>query len=408
MGVGVWRCVLLLAAATVASTADPDGQELFRKVRAKVLADVSRVPRYTCVQTVDRTQFQPLHGIRPESCKEVIAARRQLLSPGFVVWRDRLRLDVAVVDGEESFSWAGASRFETNHVDELVASGATNSGEFVSFLLSIFGGEPDSISFRPLSLFTFNVPMAKSHYTYHRRGGASRRTTGYHGSLRVDPETADLKFLTILADEFPADEATCSVEDTMNYHRVRIGNGDFLLPTVATLDILYQSGGESVNETRYSSCREYTGDSTIRFDDDNAPAAETMPEKSTSGPAASRRPQQGTFPPGLLFRIALASPIHSQTAAAGDAITGIVLGEVKDPAAGQVARENDIVHGRILQLEQNMFPAFWVIAVRFDSLEHDGVERPISLKSRAGGIFTFNQTGSLELDRTFQSEWETQ
>jgi hypothetical protein len=403
----MWRCVLLLGAATVASTADPDGRELFRKVRAKVLDDVSRVPRYTCVQTVDRTQYQPLHGTGPESCKAVIAARRQLLSPGFLMWRDRLRLDVAVVDGEESFSWAGASRFETNHVDELVASGAINNGEFVSFLLSIFGGETDSISFRPLSLFTFNVPQTRSHYTFHRRGGAGRQITGYHGSFRVDPETADLRFLTILADEFPAEDATCSVEDTMNYHRVRIGNGDFLLPSVATLDILYQNGGESVNETRYSSCREYTGDSTIRFDDDAAPAAETMPEKSTSGLAASRGLQQGKLPPGLLFRIALASPISSQTAAAGDAITGIVLGEVKDSTVGQIAHENDIVHGRILQLEQNMFPAFWMIAIRFDSLEHGGVERPISLKARAGGIFTFNQTGSLELDRTFQSEWET-
>ena len=117
---------------------------------------------------------------------------------------------------------------ETSHVEELVKSGATGSGEFVSYLMSIFGRDTDSISYLGRSLFAFHVPLERSHYRYHTNG--PDRITGYHGSFLVDPATAELKRLTVVADEFPAGEAACKVEDTMDYHRVKIGNGELLLP----------------------------------------------------------------------------------------------------------------------------------------------------------------------------------
>src|SRR5579863_7845024 len=237
MSLALRSCLALLAAVTAARTADPDPQELFRKVRAKVLDDVSHVPRYTCVQTVNRAQYRLQYAIQPGSCRAMIAARTQETPSGFLIVRDRLRLDVAVVDGAETFSWAGARRFETSHVEDLVKSGATGSGEFVSYLISVFGPDTDSISYLGKSLFAFNVPLAKSHYTYSTRG--PDRTIGYHGSFLVDPATAELKRLTVVADQFPAGDDVCLVEDKMDYHRVQIGSGDFLLPEAATMDVLF-------------------------------------------------------------------------------------------------------------------------------------------------------------------------
>jgi hypothetical protein len=401
MRLALRSCVMLLAAATAARTADPDPQELFRKVRARVLDDISHVPRYTCVQTVNRAQYRPQYGIKPAGCRALIAARKQLTSPGYLIVRDRLRLDVAVVDGAETFSWAGARQFETNRVDELVKSGATGSGEFVSYLISVFGKDTDSISWLGQSLFAFNVPLEKSHYTYSTNG--PDRTTGYHGSFLVDPATAELKRLTVVADDFPANETACRVIDTMDYHRVKIGSGDFLLPEAATMNVLFSEGIESLNEIGYSDCREYAGESTIRFDDGAAePGA---PKNDAAQPAAPAR----MLPAGLRFRIGLTSPITSETAAAGDAVTGVILHEVKDRKQGIVARENDVVHGRILQMEQHMYPfPRWVLGIRFDTLEHDGVEQPLALKSKdRRGTFIFEQAGNVVIDRSFHSEWET-
>ena len=90
MSLALRSCVVMLAAATAARTADPDPQELFRKVRAKVLDDISHVPRYTCVQTVNRAQYRPQYGVKPASCRAMVAARRQLTSPGYLMVRDRL------------------------------------------------------------------------------------------------------------------------------------------------------------------------------------------------------------------------------------------------------------------------------------------------------------------------------
>jgi hypothetical protein len=53
--------LLALALAVVAAgwTADPVVEELFKQTRAKVLDNSKRMPRYTCVETVDRAQYQP-------------------------------------------------------------------------------------------------------------------------------------------------------------------------------------------------------------------------------------------------------------------------------------------------------------------------------------------------------------
>ena len=93
---------------------------------------------------------------------------------GALMLRDRLRLDVAVVDGGEIFSWAGAGKFETHDVDKLVGDGASGSGEFGSFLASVFGGAPDAIRYawlrNDLAQFEYNVPVAKSNYRYRTNG----------------------------------------------------------------------------------------------------------------------------------------------------------------------------------------------------------------------------------------------
>jgi hypothetical protein len=193
------------------------------------------------------------------------------------------------------------------------------------------------------------------------------------------------------------------MEDNMDYHRVKIGNGDFLLPEAAAMDVLFSEGIESVNEIAYSNCREYAGQATIRFDDDAV--ATTAPKIEAPQPAARGR----QLPPGLRFRIDLTSPIHSETAAAGDAVTGVILHEVKDRKLGIVARENDVVHGRILQPEQHMYPfPRWLLAIRFDTLEHDGVEQSLALKWRDGrGTYVFAQAGNIVIDQRFHSEWET-
>src|SRR5580658_6120654 len=174
MGVALRSCALLLAVATAASTADPEAEELLKQARVKVLDNARRMPRYTCVETISRTQYQPPDS--PSTCQALVAMRRLMPTRGALMLRDRLRLDVAVVDGGEMFSWAGAGKFETHEIDKLVGGGASGSGEFGSFLAGVFGNAPDAIRYAGLSnslaLFEYNVPVAKSNYRYQIKGTA--------------------------------------------------------------------------------------------------------------------------------------------------------------------------------------------------------------------------------------------
>jgi hypothetical protein len=417
--------------------ADPSpAQILFNRLREKVLDSMNRVPRYTCVETVTRAQYRPQYGGRPPlGCSALKAARAELNSNGFLMWHDRLRLDVAIGKDGEMFSWAGASAFETGEMDKLTSTGATGSGAFSSFLISIFGadgeqfrytGERD-IELGHLAAFEFAVPLARSHYSYRMNNGVDK-IIPYRGEFYAVPATAELKRLVVDASEFPPGDA-CHVVDIMDYKTVKIGSGEFLLPEVSKMVVLYQGGEEARNETHFSNCHEFTGESTIRFDDPADPGS----------PASVARASLKSLPPKTRIRVKIDPPVRSETAAVGDPIVGAVEREIKEK--GQViVRTTDRLHGRLLRLEQFMMPEpYWLVAIRFDSIERDGVEQPIALRPlddgdrspappryigrrmqsipapasavpdrpAGSGVFIFSSFGNLVLDQKFHSEWET-
>jgi hypothetical protein len=194
------------------------------------------------------------------------------------------------------------------------------------------------------------------------------------------------------------------------------------------MTVLYRVGQESENETHYSACHEFTGESTIRFDD---------PDEAGSASAAAAKALKA-LPPRTQIRVKINPPINSETAAAGDPITGVVEREVKQK--GQVVvRTTDRLHGRLLRLEQFMVPSpYWVVAIRFESIERDGVEEPMTFsplddgdrsapemqfagrrvmpssprqdipkRPPGAGIFVLAEAGNLVLDQKFHSTWET-
>ena len=391
-------CVVVLAIATAAAGASSEADELFQKVRARALDSARRMPRYMCIENISRAQYRPAPN-SPSTCAALITMHRLVDARGALALRDKLRLDVAVVDKGEIFSWAGAGKFETPEIDKLVGSGVSGSGEFGSFLGSVFGGAPDLIRYMGLrndsAYFEYNVPLAKSSYTYRSSVSDPSKTIGFHGSFLVDPADADLQQLIVEADEFGPRDPACRVEQTMNYQRAKIGSGDFLLPEVSTMKALYHSGSESVNETRYSDCREYVGESTIRFDD-------VDPAIATAAATAAAR----QVPPKTRLQISLAKPLDTEAAAAGDEVT----------AVGTFGREADPVHGRILRLVEYMEPTrHWVIAIRFESIDRGGAAQPLTLKPPDmkkpspfpdlppdAGVFTFDGRPS-----QFSAVWET-
>ena len=427
-------CAYLAAGVAVLGGAESLAQALFNKVRSNVLENVRRFPHYTCIQTVTRKRFDlPQTG---SSCASVIARNNSGSGGRILRWHDRLRLDVAVGEKSEMFSWAGASQFESGDMSEVVSRGATGSGEFGSFLMSVFGGEAEGFLYRGLrdmpygrvSSFDYTVPLAKSHYQY--TTGKGYTTAAYHGSFFVDPDTADLKELDIEADSFPGEEELCRVQDKIQYARTQIGQNSYALASNSSMDAIYRHGTESLNETVFSGCREYVGESTIRFDVD----------ENGNTPESAKRAELKPLPVKTRLRVKISPPIDSATAAAGDPITGVIESAVKQKGVTLV-NAGDKLRGRILRLEQTVIPTpRWTVAILFETISRSGIEEKISLKplddgDRApdvpqsmgrrggapaavasnvtterpagGGIYTFSEPGNLVLGPKFESDWET-
>jgi hypothetical protein len=426
--------VFALAAGTILFSiagyaADP--QALFNHARAKVLANLNKTPRYTCVETIQREVRRTIR--TRERCSPVAVSAASDDS-GLVLWRDRLRLDVAVIDGNETFAWAGARRFETDDVDKLVGGGATGTGDFSGFVASVFGADArhfrytgeDNTPAGRMARFEYEVPRSSSHYRYRTNG--TFKLAPYSGWFLIDPATAALEKLAVIATEFERDDEVCRVEDSIDYQTSRIGDGEFTLPRLSVMTAVYTRGTEARNETHYSGCHEYTAESTIRFDDGGSDATQS------ARMAVARQ----ALPGGVHVLLALDTLINGDTSAAGDEIIAEALNDSK--AGGlTVIRRGDRFHGRLVRLEQFLMnQPHWMLGVRFDSLVRDGVETPVtlaplddgvrigppqaftgrhrfssanplagvSLERPAGGaLFVFFESANLSLNSRFRSSW---
>ena len=403
---------------------DPDA--LLGKARARIVENLARLPRYTCVQTIRRSRYELFYGGRRKPCGQPAKSasapnRAQLL----LAWTDRFKLDVTVSEGTEIFSWAGARQFQSADAQEIVGGGLTGSGDFGPFLMDIFGGAApqshymglDPVEGHPLAAYQYQVQASASHYQIKvgdRR--ADQATLAYEGEFWIDPQSAELRRLTIVVPNPPPHAETCRVETDIAYRPVPIAGAPLLLPESTLLKLWDADGSRYENRIGYASCRAFQSESVFR------------PEVDTAAPnAAAIAPLQQpppTIPSGLVLQIALHTPIDMETAFGGDPIEGQLEEPVRSPAGAVLAPVGTIVHGRIVHAERHFAPSsYFALGLRFDSLSLGGTEVPLSLeavphaleermligafeKAQGIGMFVFHGDPRV-LDAGFDSEWRT-
>lgn len=240
---------LLLAAIQPAS----DPVELFQQIRAKMVEILEQLPDYTCRMTVERS------------------ARHNADEPFHTL--DTLRFEVSYVAGREMFAFPGANSFEEKNLDEMVSGGTIGTGSFALHARAVFLGSStrfiyvgETIEDGRLGIqFDFRVPRAGSKYAIRAEGGEPA-IVGYRGSFRVDTETLDLIRLHVEADDIPSSLPVAASGETMEYARARIGNAEFLLPRASELIVRHANGSESRNRIGFDACRQYAGESVIRYE----------------------------------------------------------------------------------------------------------------------------------------------
>ncbi len=377
-----------IAAALGAENPGDPGARLTR-ARAMVLERADRLPDYTCVQTVDRRYYTRRKKDRDLTCEQI----RALEQKGLVLEStDRLRLELKVSHGQEIGSWAG-SQFTEQSIFDLIGGGPYGTGMLGALVGDVFvnGGAAygfvgdDAATGVSLAAYTYNVPLAASHYHVKTRTGWA--PTPFHGAFWLDSKSLELKRIIVEAPGLPLDTGACDAATGVDYKKVKVGDGDFLLPARSTMRMVMRDGAETDSTAVYSGCHQYRGEATIRFDDD-APVEDWS--QTAQAPAAP-------IPAGLQFTLALAEAIDTDTAAAGDVVRASIRGPVRDARSKELVMPSGArVQGRIIQMQHWLGkPRKFTIAVLLEKVEVGGVWRPLYAEIRQR---------SLEVSRAGQSE----
>lgn len=294
--------LLLAACACTAQTAPappspPVSNEIIRLARLRIAATslFDKLPNITCTLSIERS-------IRPNASRKF-----QLV--------DNLRLEVGLINGQELYAWPGSKSFEDRSIADMVGhDGAIGSGDFAIHAKSIvlsgrtklwLDGEVEYEG-RRADRWRFHYPIASSQYTV--RIPPLEGEVGYSGSLLSDSLNRDLIRIEMDINEIPPHLPLKSGHKVITYQRVRIGETSYLLPQVSEMTLVHSNGGESHNRTTFSNCRQFTGESTLIFEDvpDDAPA---------------RAPTVAwTLPEGLNFEIKNLEQIDLSKAATGDQV----------------------------------------------------------------------------------------
>lgn len=405
---------LSLLAATCASVwaADLDSKALLERVRQKVLVNARRAPRYVCRQEIERQEFElartkpPLPYNNPARMCELVSAEEPRKSSQLQLTEsDRAKLDVMLTSGSELFAWPSERSFAVKTPGDLIGGGFSGNGDFAGFLLDVFA--PREARFRfagtcdaPGSVtgcvrFAYEIPPEISRYTV--RTMSEHSTVGLHGIFDVDPRSADLLQLTVVAGDLQSLlGSVCETRTRMTY-TAQADGAAFLLPQSSESEFLSADGSYSVNRVSYIGCRRYSAESVLSFATDSTSPAVAV--KTPALPAAS-----------ATLHLRFTSTIDSEANFAGDTVAAALDRPVED-TDHNIIPAGTVVRGHVAQLKKVYGPhSAVVIALRFDTIALHGLNVPITLEARGKmddrGRAMFRFSGEkIVLGSDFVSQW---
>jgi hypothetical protein len=368
----------------VPAGAGNDPQQVLERARTKLQAMTHTLANYACIETVERRYFEPAAATprvqaAPASCSQVRVDPDSTPAALKLEATDRLRLEVTVSEGREIYSWPGATRFDSRDVDEIIHEGPIGTGSFGTHLLGIFDNPGAEFHFtaertsggQTLLEYRFHVPLQASHYRV--KVGTAWQPIAYDGSFWIDPDSLQLRRLTVRAEDVPPATSMCQLDAELDYRSVHIGDGDALLPSQGQLRIVLDNARQTNNITTFADCREYQAESALLFED-GAPAKSTV----------VRPPMKiVAMPLGLPLTLALSAPIDTDTAAAGDLVAAKVVKAVRRPGSNEtLIPAGATVRGRITRLERHLLPSpYFLIALSFNRLAIGDFASPFAARS---------------------------
>lgn len=185
---------------------------------------------------------------------------------------DVLTAKVVYEDGKEDYRDITVGGKKTNK-SMMELGGSTSTGEFASTLRSLFSPMSDaefklyestSVNGTAAAIYDFKVMLRRSDWTI-SIGGQTLRPA-YSGSVWIDKSTGEVRRIEMQADNVPKDFPLDSIQMAVDYDKMRLGTGEFLLPVHAE-NLACQRGSPicTKNAIDFRDYHKFTGESTIEF-----------------------------------------------------------------------------------------------------------------------------------------------
>lgn len=304
---------------------------------------------------------------------------------------DRVRLEVAIVDGKEMFSWPGDASFEEAAVLQAVRGGLFNVGNFGIYPRMVFFGEATvftlrgsaNLDRREVVRHDYVVPEEASGYNL--QNGETSVRVGFHGSIFTDPVSFELVRLTAIAGDIPREVDIQAAEDRVDYGRVSFGGQSFLLPVASMTQIVNRSGVYR-NSVTFARCARFGGESRLIVEDED------------EGQESSSAVQRVVDLPRGTDVVVVVNDIDLESAAIGDRVRATVVSDVRQGKQVLIPK-GAIASGRIVKLDR--YAKQYLVEVRFQGLEWtDGSARlNVQVKSSKAGKADLDRSGNLTVSR---------
>jgi hypothetical protein len=300
---------ILFAAAALAAPqeqgyAAPGDAGLVSQVRQIVGAMLTRLPNYTCLETLERTE------------RAAGQSKFRLLN--------RVRVEVAFVDGAELYAWPGSPQFDVSDLREVITGpGAFGTGDFGEHLKVAYGPNmplqvagKDSIKGHDAWRFTQDVPAGLSHFDI--IVPPLKATVGYSVTAWHDAESLALLRFELVATEFPRTMPIRRTFKATEYETVTVNGMPMRLPAMTELSMTIRNGTEIRTVSTFSNCHEYKGESKLIYEE---PASEQ--------PSQAPQPREIiSLPAGLEVQVRLDGAVDLTQAARGDPLVMTVAKDV--------------------------------------------------------------------------------
>ena len=202
-------------------------------------------------------------------CREVMT---RMAKQGYRGWHtlDVVEADVVYEDRQESYRNIKVNGKPVKHeMDQL--EGSWSMGEFASTLLSVFApGSQTRFRFSrfsdiaglPAKVYKFSISEENSRWNV--SGERETITPAYDGSVWIHEETAHVLRVETHGVDLPQDFELDMVEMTVDYKRIRISGGEYLLPVESeNLGCWRGTGRCARNKIEFRNYRKFSAESTI-------------------------------------------------------------------------------------------------------------------------------------------------